>query len=149
MGAHSQVRKNQYILFRACHNADVLRNSCWGLKVLGVYAGAKSNNEAGVHSKHVGKNATSKPYLQDPRQQAGADVGVGASRALGWTSNTGNYYGADGSQGTVLNVNMYPPPPFFFSLSLITYTFVLSPLCRCQSPLLLFPCSCSSLPFHF
>ena len=28
------------------------------------------------------------------------------SRALGWASNSGNYFGADGSQGTVINVNV-------------------------------------------
>ena len=32
-------------------------------------------------------------------------MGHETSRALGWASSTGNYFGADGSQGTVLNVN--------------------------------------------
>ena len=69
--------------------------------VLGLYAGAKSNNEAGVKSKHVGTDAGNKAFLADPRP---AGRGTGA-RGLGWTTNSGNYYGADGSQGTVLNVN--------------------------------------------
>ena len=69
------------------------------LRTAGLDTGAKSNNEAGVRSKFVGKNSTNLGYLQDPR------VGYQGSRALGWTSNTGNYFGADGSQGTVLNVN--------------------------------------------
>ena len=69
------------------------------LRTAGLYPGAKGNNEAGVRSKFVGKNSTNLGYLQDPR------VGYQGSRALGWTSNTGDYFGADGSQGTVLNVN--------------------------------------------
>lgn len=52
-----------------------------------------------TQSKFVGKQANNLAFLQDPR------VGHETSRALGWTSNTGNYFGADGSQGTVLNVN--------------------------------------------
>jgi hypothetical protein len=52
-----------------------------------------------VKSKFVGKMDANLAFLQDPR------LGHEGSRALGWTSNTGNYFGADGSQGTVLNVN--------------------------------------------
>ena len=67
--------------------------------MIGLYPGPKGNNEDGVKSKFVGKMAGNLAFLQDPR------VGHEGSRALGWTSNTGNYFGADGSQGTVLNVN--------------------------------------------
>ena len=61
----------------------------------GLYPGAKGNNEAGVKSKFVGQDSANRAYLEDPRQGQ-----KGSSRALGWTSNTGNYFGADGSQGT-------------------------------------------------
>ena len=50
-------------------------------------------------SRYVGTDSHNKAYLADPRT---AHKGA---RGLGWTTNSGNYYGADGSQGTVLNVN--------------------------------------------
>ena len=38
-------------------------------------------------------------FLTDPRDNR-------QSRALGWASISGDYFGADGSQGTVINVNV-------------------------------------------
>ena len=42
------------------------------------------------------------------------------SRGLGWTSNTGNYFGADGSQGTVLNINTTAGKRYKLSLYMVS-----------------------------
>jgi len=88
--------KAGYSLLAFDQGKDVTALPSW---VHGLYPGAKGNNEAGVKSKFVGSSASNKAYLEDPR------AGKKDNRALGWTSNSGNYNGADGSQGTVLNVN--------------------------------------------
>ena len=57
------------------------------------------------------KNAA---FLSDPRPAHKGE------RSLGWTSNTGNYFGADGSQGTVLNVNTTAGTRYRLSLYLVS-----------------------------
>ena len=78
----------------------------------GLYPGAKGNNEAGVKSKFVGQDSANRAYLEDPRQGQ-----KGSSRALGWTSNTGNYFGADGVRGQVRHKGF---GPLQFELKMIT-----------------------------
>ena len=72
-----------------CRNIEKLPS--W---VHSVYAGAKSNSEAGVKSKFVGADPENAAYLVDPRAHAHSPTRTRArARALGWTSNTGNYFG--------------------------------------------------------
>ena len=77
-------------------------------------AGSKGNNEAGVKSKWVGRADKNAAFLSDPRPAHKGE------RSLGWTSNTGNYFGADGSQGTVLNVNTTAGTRYRLSLYLVS-----------------------------
>ena len=79
-----------YSLFGFDSGKDLTKLPSW---VQHVYPGAKGSNEAGVKSKFVGADSRNKAYLADPR------AGAAGNRALAWASHSGNYYGADGSQG--------------------------------------------------
>ena len=97
--------------FDEANNTNVAQLPTW---VVHLYAGAKSNNEAGVRSKFVGTSTTANAYLADPR------ASNKGARSLGWTSNTGNYYGADGSQGTVMNVNITAGKKYKLTLYMVS-----------------------------
>jgi hypothetical protein len=77
--------------------ADVSKLPSW---VYGVYGGKKANNEAGIKSRHIGTDPSNKAFLTNPHNPKLH------ARSLGWASNSGNYFGADGSQGTVININV-------------------------------------------
>jgi hypothetical protein len=79
-----------------------------------LYAGSKANNEKGVKSKYVGTDLSKHAYLVDPRAEHKG------SRSLGWASNSGNYFGADGSQGTVLNINVTKGKRYKISLYMVS-----------------------------
>jgi hypothetical protein len=58
-------------------------------------------------SRWVGADAGNATYLQDPQN---------FTRALGWATSSANYFGADGSQGTVIDVNVTTPRPWKLSV---------------------------------
>ena len=53
-------------------------------------------------ARFIGANTSNTTYLEDPRSTNGR-------RALGWATSSANYYGADGSQGTVVDINVTVP----------------------------------------
>ena len=103
--------KEGYALFAFDEGSSLIQLPSF---VRGLTVGAKGNNEAGVKSKWVGRADKNAAFLSDPRPAHKHE------RSLGWTSNTGNYFGADGSQGTVLNVNTTAGTRYRLSLYLVS-----------------------------